>query len=35
LRDTELLAWCGEVIRSVLADPNNTDLLTLNNMDPE
>jgi transcription-repair coupling factor (superfamily II helicase) len=20
LRDTELLAWCGEVIRSVLAD---------------
>jgi len=21
LRDTELLAWCGEVIRSVLADP--------------
>jgi hypothetical protein len=21
LRDTELLTWCGEVIRSVLADP--------------
>jgi len=23
LRDTELLAWCGEVVRSVLADLNN------------
>jgi transcription-repair coupling factor (superfamily II helicase) len=22
LRDTELLAWCGEVISSVLADPD-------------
>jgi transcription-repair coupling factor (superfamily II helicase) len=24
LRDTELLAWCGEVIRSVLADLPST-----------